>query len=352
MLKKSIAAVIDDHMIAGLTTKKFNHRELRLSENNSCQRRRVLRCLGFAETHPLTLDAARNFEKGRAGEMYAETVLDKAFPGQIRREVIVPHPFGDPHGEGHIDIEIKDVGLVEIKTVSEEKANSGLPVEDHIFQMQSYLHFYNRPGIGRYASGEILYLVLERYGIRPISFPVRYDPARGAAIEALMADTWYNYVLAEKLPNVPKEYGAKGFPCYWEMKNSNGQCSPQYCQYHGHCWDEASFIDNIPAIVNEAEMAQLFEKYWDLTQKYKSLNEDAEAAKAEKKEIESSLSSIFDNLGEKRISADGITISRAVVAGRTSYDINSAILCGVVDMRTLEPFAKQSNGHERYTIKI
>ncbi|MBT9156936.1 MAG: hypothetical protein DDT37_01933 [Firmicutes bacterium] len=168
-----------------------------------------------------------------------ESVLAKILPGGFIREAICLHPYGDPHGEGHIDIEYPtDNLLIEVKTTSEEKAAYGLPVAAHVTQMQSYLHFHRDAAGRQYEHGGILYLILRRHGIHPAWYPVNRVPDAGNAIEALMHNLWHDHVLRGTVPFVSQAAHPKAFPCSWDSKDTDGKTIAHPCEYWGHCWSE------------------------------------------------------------------------------------------------------------------
>lgn len=353
ILDFNLAEQVENYMENQLTASRFNPRELRISENGGCARKRVLRALEYGETHPMTLADAKNFEKGRAIEAWLTDILDKLYPGEINREVIVNHPYGDPIGEGHIDIEwpAKEM-LVEIKACSEEKAASGLPLKGHIDQLTSYLHFKkDEDGNRKYHFGVIIYLVLGRYGITPKDFPVFYTEEKGEALEAEMRDVWVNHVLRKDLPLVRKEAHAKGFPCYWEDRTGN-EVTPHFCEFHGHCWTEDSFVDDICTSTDDPETIKLFDEYEKLKSTMKALDTEQNKFKEKKGVLEARLDRLYNAVGEKKLKAGNVEISRAQIAGRSNIDIKAAIECGVVSELALAPFKPApSPGYSRFTVK-
>ncbi|MGI6657795.1 MAG: hypothetical protein ACOX4N_00030 [Dethiobacteraceae bacterium] len=349
--KFKLDEALKDYMIKQLDKTRFNPRELRLSENGSCPRKRVLRALGYSITHPMTLEDAKNFEKGRAIELWVTNILEQLYPGEIIREFVVNHPYGDPIGEGHVDIVWPSKKLlVEIKAVSEERANQGLPIQDHVDQLMGYLHFKKDPdGKRYYTQGKIIYLIIGRYGITPVEYPVFYVPEKGEALEAEMRDLWVNHVLQEIVPFVPKDAHAKGFPCYWESTDLKGNTCPHYCEFHGHCWTEDSFLDDICTELDDNK--ELFAEYHRVRETMKALDSENKKLRAQKGVLEARLSRLYEKLGEKKLIAGDIQISRAVIKGRVSYDIKSALECGAVDMEAIKPFMSQSPGYERFTVR-
>jgi hypothetical protein len=350
---QNIASLLDTYMESQLHVGKFNPRELRLSENEGCARRRVMRCLQKEQTHPLTIHDARNFEKGRAGEMWVENILAKALPGGIIREAICLHPYGDPHGEGHIDIEYPTGNLlIEVKTTSEEKAAIGLPISSHVTQMQSYLHFHRDANGNQYNHGGILYLVLRRYGIYPVWYPVNRVPEKGNAIEALMQNLWHNYVLKGIVPYVSQTAHPKAFPCMWESKDGNKTVAHP-CEFWGHCWNDGD-IDTALTNINiptETEQAELLQKYETLRSEYSAGEQQQKAIKIAKDELEEQLNDLFDLRNTDKLTAGGIIVSRKYSPGRTSWDIPHALQCGAVTAAALEPFKRIGDGYMRFTVK-
>ncbi|MBS4024025.1 MAG: hypothetical protein KGZ79_16670 [Dethiobacter sp.] len=344
--------ILEQYMVDQLTKKKFNYRELRISENGSCGRKRVLRALGRKETHALTLEDARNFEKGRMGEGWIAKVLDELYPGEIHQEVIVKHPYGEPHGEGHADLVWTSKGIVyEVKTVSEEKAAHGLPITGHVNQNMSYQHFLNKEG-HKIRAGEIIYLILARYGVFPVSFPVYYVSEIGDALEEEMRNLWVNHVLRKDVPFVPEDAHPRGFPCYWEGVNLNGEKVPHFCQYHGHCWDlEESFIDEICTNLDDDENIKLFDEYERIKSTMKALENEQKKLKEKKGVLEARLARLYNKIREKKLQAGAVVISRAQLSGRVTYDTRKAIECGVISPQALEPFKSFSPGYYRFTVK-
>lgn len=350
----NLAHILDTHMEQQLRVGKFNPRELRLSENEGCPRRRVFRCLEQEQTHPLTLHDARNFEKGRAGEMWVEAALSKALPGGFIREAICLHPYGDPHGEGHIDIEYPTGKiLIEVKTTSEEKAAYGLPVPAHVTQMQSYLHFH-RDAVGKqYDHGGVLYLILRRHGIHPAWYPVNRVPDAGSAIEALMHNLWHNHVLRGTVPFVSQAAHPKAFPCSWDSKGPDGKTIAHPCEYWGHCWNEGDIDASLAdaSAISEVEQAEMLKKYASLRDEYSAGEAQQKTLKSAKNEFEEQLNDLFDLRNADKLIAGDIIVSRSRTAGRTTWDVPTAIQCGAVKAAALEPFKKDSEGYTRFTVK-
>lgn len=347
-----LAEVLTSYIEFQVTKVKFNPRELRISENGGCPRKRVLRATGAEKTHPMTIADARNFEKGRMGEGWITSVLETLMPGKVEAEVIVKHPYGDPHGEGHADLVCWETGMVyEVKTVSQEKAAYGLPVLEHVNQNMLYQHFLKAAGHKIYG-GEIIYLILARYGIYPRSYPVIYVPDIAAELEEEMRNLWHNHVLPGSVPFVPENAHPKGFPCLWESTELDGTKIQHPCEFHGHCWGlEDSFIDDFHLSLDDPEVLQLFAEYDRLRAVQSSLDGELKRLKGARGPLEEKLAQLFESRpGEKKLTAGSVTIARSQVNGRVSYDISKAAACGAVSLTALEPFKSSSPPYDKYTV--
>lgn len=205
---------------------KFHPSELRLSEVSDCQRKQVLRILGYQRTHELPVESLRNMETGNIWERWLIERLQES-GAMVATQVTVHTPYG---ATGHIDVKAAEDGapiLHEVKAVS--RWAKVLPDPKHVSQVMAYLHFYGRHhGITR---AEIDYLHRDN-GAGPFTYAVEYDPAEGEAIEASIK-TLRGLVDAKTVPAIPEEMTPRAFPCWYESKQDKYEC---YCPFWGHCW--------------------------------------------------------------------------------------------------------------------
>lgn len=325
---------------------RFDPREWRMSELGSCPRRHVMRVLGYdAEQH--SEEAAAYFERGNILESWLVEQFHKQLPGQVETQVEV---LG-PGCAGHIDIYFPAEALIiEAKTANEAAEHYGLPKEEHLWQVQAYLHFGRQDGIrlnGREtrlpdnARAEIVYFLLGRH-LRHVVFPVEYNPKIGAEIEQRLLRL-QEMARAGEVPEIPADYAADRYPCSWR----GGEVR---CPYYRYCWDGQR---ETPPAGEAPDAERLFREYAEARMRYGAISDQAKAVKQQLDYLDEQLEDLFRARGVDKgaLVAGGVQISRSPVAGRVTYDIESAALAGAVDLARLEPWKRQSSGYVRWSVK-
>lgn len=325
---------------------RFDPREWRMSELGSCHRRHVMRVLGY-DADPHSEETAAYFERGNILESWLVEQFRKQFPRRIRTQVEV---LG-PGCTGHIDLYFPAEALiVEVKTANEAAEKFGLPKEEHLWQVQAYLHFGRRDGIrlnGRdmrlpdNARAEIVYFLLGRH-LRHVVYPVTYHPGIGDEIEQRLLRL-QEMARAGKVPPIPADYAADRYPCSWR----GGEVR---CQFYRYCWGGAQEA----APVGEAPDAErLFREYADTRARHGAISDQLKAVKEQLGYLEEQLEDIFraHQVDKGALVAGSVQISRTPVAGRVSYDLQAAELAGAIDLKTLEPWKTQSSGYVRWSVK-
>lgn len=342
------SAVISERLAAVLDS-KFDPREWRLSESGGCQRKRVLRVLGY-EADEFSEETAGYFERGNILERWLVEQFERQLPGQVATQVEV---IG-PGCLGHMDIFMPTQPLiVEVKTANESAEQFGLPKAEHLMQVQSYLHFGRKNGVRVPGQpepivlpddtrAEIVYFLLGRH-LRHVAFPVEYNPAVGEEIERNLL-TLQEMAGREEVPDVPAEYDAGRFPCSWR----HGEVT---CPFYRHCWSEVA-TEPAPA-VDDADAARLFAEYREAKARYTTANDEADTLKQQVRFLEDHLADIFAGrqVDKGALQAGGVQISRSPVAGRVTYNMEGAALAGAVDLARLEQFRQIGAGYTRWTVK-
>jgi hypothetical protein len=304
-----------------------------------------MRVLGYEGDSP-SEESAAYFERGNILESWLVDQFRQQFPRRVRTQVDV---LG-PGCTGHVDLYFPAERLiVECKTANESAEQFGLPKSEHLYQVQAYLHFGRRYGVrvdGRKtkladdARAEIVYFLLGRH-LRHVVFPVEYSPAVGEEIERRLLAL---QAMAERgeVPDIPGDYAADRYPCSWR----NGQVK---CPFYQHCWDGQATEQT----AREVDADKLFRNYADARARYGALSDQVKAVKQELDYLEERMEDVFAANGVEKgaLVADGVQISRTPVAGRVSYDIESAALAGAVDLAKLEAWKKQGSGYVRWTVR-
>lgn len=323
---------------------KFEPREWRMSESGACPRKRVLRVLGYEEREPGGEEAAY-FERGNILESWLGEQYERLHPGSVLRQVEVM----GPGCMGHIDLYLpEDHLIVEVKTANDAAVRYGIPKREHLFQVQAYHHFGRTRGIvidGRVSllpedtSAEIVYFLLGRE-LRYAVYPIRHNPVIGQDIE--------NNLLAlqemagrGEVPPTPAGYAPDSYPCAW-------QGGHRRCPFYDHCWSEQDCrsADEAP------DAAALFRDYAAVKRQYLDLSCRVKPLKEHLDYLEVQLEDVFAARGIKdgALTAEGVQIKRTPVAGRVTYDVETAALAGAVDLRVLEPFKRETRGYTKWTV--
>jgi hypothetical protein len=307
---------------------KFNSHEFRLSESKACPRMRVLRVLGYIPAdHDLI--TAGYFERGRIMEEWVARLYTEAYPHRTRRQVEVKTPFGDT---GHIDIFfLAERRIVEVKSVG---PSVDIPKEEHIWQVQAYLHFFKDASGERKAdTAEIVYV--REGSLKTNVYPVYYRADVGLRIERELEEL-HKMAGAQKLPAIP--YEADEFPCSFMTRDGEQKC-PWFEYCHDHVLDTT-----IPEKADEA-LTALIDEYANICIDLKK----TAGLEERKKALQAQMAALMGE-GTDFTSPKG-SVKRTYINGRTTYDMEAAIQCGVVPQEALAPFTKTGAGYWKWTVK-
>lgn len=227
MTQQIVGPVIDRYWLKQREPEE-GHSALFLSESMGCQRKRLLRAEKYAETHPIPDENLGLMETGNVWERWLGERLDEAMGAEnIQRQVRVVTKYG---AGGRMDFLFRGFPTLDITPVIIEckvtRKGAPIPKEEHIAQVQAYLHFYGREhGI---TDAELVYIYRETLEVNTL--PIVYDPEKGAKIEADLQNLAAVLEAKELLP-VDESYKDNKFPCYYRTRDY--EC---YCPFWGHCW--------------------------------------------------------------------------------------------------------------------
>lgn len=352
-----VERLLSEWLAARMADRKFSPTEIRLSECGACPRKRALRALGF-EGHPLTEEEAATFEEGNLMEDFLAKVLEERYPGSVQRQVVVPvKGRGLPPCEGHVDFLVwKEAALVEggpdpyrtpliveCKTVNRHSASFGLPKQEHVLQVQAYMHF-GRFGEARMACNraEIVYFLKGRR-LEWRVYPVAYSAAVGLQVEEELRALW-SWVKEGDIPFIPDGYSHDSYPCYWRTASEGTE---HFCEMYGHCWDREPDKEMAPP-APEA-LADTLRRFVALKTEHSRLYVQLEQVREQIKALEPDLvAALGGQAGALQV--DGTTVKGTPVKGRITYAIEEAILAGVVPEEALAPYRREGQGYWRWTV--
>lgn len=197
-----------------------------ISDAGKCPRRNVLSLMNVAETEPLDTDSLLRFTLGHAFEEAVGKILTAYQGATFIREERVEIATGDTIITGRQDFGAVRLSLDEDTTLELKSSNaravgflvkSGSPNEDHISQLNLYLHGTKKK------VGYLVYLVAGSTKGEPVlhAWRVDYDQARAERdIYALSEQALQ--AKASIVPPIPSGYTRTTYPC-------------SYCSYKSRC---------------------------------------------------------------------------------------------------------------------
>ncbi|MBE3576914.1 MAG: hypothetical protein IMX00_04415 [Limnochordales bacterium] len=342
----SVTEELIQNRLRAVLQPKFDRAEFRLSEVGKCPRMRVMRVLGYEEQPP-TEEDARYFERGHIAEAWVVQQYRRTYPRHTRAQMKVHTPYGT----GHIDLWFPGKALiVEVKSVGRWSFDNAIPRDEHIAQVQAYLHFFrDHKGQRRADHAELVYVDMDTLRMRV--FPVQYDPTQGEAIEKELEQLTRMANLGQ-LP--PVTYFPDQEPCVTHTPQG-----VKRCPFWQHCHSETDPFDPLYSGKPDEEALQLIAQYREVKSKLdeleKSHKQATEPLRAKVTELQEALDAVYDRLGvDETIAPDGTTVKRTKVPGRLTWDLDSAEKAGVFTSemkQALLPFAKQTGGYTRWTLK-
>ncbi|BDG61893.1 PD-(D/E)XK nuclease family protein [Caldinitratiruptor microaerophilus] len=310
----------------------FDPSEIRLSEAGGCPRKQTLRILGYP-AEEVTDRQLGIFEAGDYWEDYLFHTWSELYPRRVRRQV----PVRTPYGVGHIDLWVApERHIVECKT-TQAKSRDYLPMDQHLAQVQMYLHFWGRH---RSATAEVAYVIKETAEV--VSFPVQYNRYWAEELEEGLRRIAQHVTEGRPAP-VPEGYSPDSFPCGW----GDGRCP-----YWSHCWGDDDIRVAPPTPEELAPVLEpLFAQYAAAKARLKAAEDQAEAIKSEVKSLEARMDELFQRAGVNVLRAGAWEVQRTPVAGRPKLDLDAAIKAGVIDPQAVAPYMGTTASYTRWTIR-
>lgn len=330
------------HHLIGRRDSPFELKEFRLSSSDpeTCFRKQVYPFLLGHPGTPPPIQVLRIMASGHVFEHWLVSLFQIAFPSvETQRVVPVPHL----RASGHIDIFFPETGhLTEVKYVDVDEL-SELPKRAHLYQVQSYRHFDKA-----IRSSHLLYGV--RGSCELIGFDVQPNPEIGEEIEAnlrMMNHHVDRGTLPDRVNHTPTE-----FPCTYKKTDFSGTYTV-YCPYYQECWQtvlpehtpaDAPAITPISAKQIDA-LHQLIQIETGLT----DINRKIKTIKTTRDRLRDQVSAILPP--NTPLHFQGHIVKQTVSEPIVRYDIEKAILAGVVQLSKLKPFQTFSDPRTRWTVK-
>ena len=326
----------------------FDPAQFRLSNTGKCQRMRMLKVLGY-EAEDFDQKTYEYFERGNVLEDWFADQLSSKYPRKTRREYEVNTPFGDT---GHIDIWYpkppeKPSTIIEVKSVKEGIKYYGLPKEDHVNQVQAYMHFLtDHNGNRRCNQAEIVYIFFGKR-LETETYEIKYDPEKGKEIEEELFHL-HNMKDAEQVPDVPGDMSPDNFPCFWVDADGN----QSNCPYYQHCWADYKPEDEHeegPIFDDDKSMKELIEKYSEIKENYSKINDKKKQIKQQKKKLEAAIEKKMDAHDTDKAVVGNTRIKKSKTSGRIYWKPERALKQGLIDQDTLEKIRQASDESDGYT---
>ncbi|WP_020373833.1 hypothetical protein, partial [Sulfobacillus thermosulfidooxidans] len=304
----------------------FDPHEIRLSATGGCPRQQTLRILDY-EAEPPSVQQLSIFHAGHYWEDYLASLWEARYPGQVNRQVTVETAWGT----GHIDLWIEPIHhLVECKT-STSKRRDDLPLEEHLDQVNLYLHFW---GNDHQATAEIAYVLKDTGEV--LTFPVTYDPDR---IPVLL-DRLQRMIIAvtideEPLP-IPDDYAPARFPCAWRTPTGGWR----RCEFWRACWTHSPSSKPTPDTTADPSWDETLRAHYALSAEIAQLKAQLKALEDEKKTYEKALGAYLDDTQQPHLTTPWGILTRTVSQPTVSYDVKAALKDGQITLDQIAPYRK------------
>ena len=329
----------------------FDPANFRLSNTGKCERMRMLKVLGYS-SEDVDQSTAETFERGNLIEDWLVEQFIKRFPRKTRKQIEVHTPYGDV---GHMDIwfpnpEDKEPTIIEVKSVH-EKARYYLPKEDHINQVQAYMHFFtDSQGKRKAKRAEITYIFFGRK-LESVTYEIKYNELTGRKIEKELIKL-HKWKEEGYIPGIAQDKSADQFPCFWLTSDgSSGNCS-----FYEHCWsgEMTGEYEDIPVFDDDPVFRDLLDKYQNIKESYKTYNKEISNLKKQKSEIEKVIDKNLKLRNTDKAVVGNISIKKTEVGGRIYWKPERALKQGLIDEETLEKIkgaSDRSSGYTRFYLK-
>ena len=329
----------------------FDPSNFRLSNTGKCERMRMLKVLGYS-SDDIDQSTAETFERGNLLEDWIVEQFIKRFPRKTRKQIEVPTPYGDV---GHMDIwfpnpEDKEPTIIEVKSVH-EKARYYLPKEDHINQVQAYMHFFtDSRGQRKAERAELTYIFFGRK-LETITYEIKYNELTGRKIEKELKKL-HKWRDEGYIPGIPEDKSPDLFPCFWLTSDGNSG----NCPFYEHCWsgEMTGEYEDIPVFDNDPVLRDLLDKYKTIKDDYSAYNKEVNNLKKIKSELEKVIDKNLKLRKTDKALVGNLSIKKTEVPGRIYWKPERALQQGLIDDDTLEKIKEASDlssGYTRFYLK-
>ena len=331
----------------------FDTTEFRLSETGQCQRKRMLKALRY-KPEEVSQAEAEYFERGNTLENWLVNQIVAKYPRKTRKQQKVITPWGDV---GHIDIWFpnppdKPPTIIEVKSVSEKARYYNLPYDDHVSQVQAYMHFLrNSQGVRRCNRAEIIYIFFGRRFTYK-TFVVPYDELKGKKIEKELQQLhqWKN---EGYIPPIPEDKKPFEYPCFWTTSDDEEHTCPMY----RYCWGpEVVETEGVQKYepVDDPAIKELFAQYKQVQSEYSRANKEVNRLKTQKKNLEAALKKAYDLRNTDSLVANNLQLKRVKISGRTYWDPEKAYKLGLINediLNSIKSVSSQGSSYYRWYMK-
>jgi hypothetical protein len=330
------------HQLMVRADSPFALKEFRLSSSDpeTCFRRQVYPFhLGHAGTPP-PIQVQRIMASGHVFEAWLVQLFAQRYPTvETQRVVPVPHL----RASGHLDVFFPETAhLIEIKYVDVDELHE-LPKRAHLYQVQAYRHFDRQ-----IKTSHLLYGV--RGSCELVPFEIRPNPEIGQEIERnlrMMNDHVDNGTLPDRVTTNPLD-----FPCTYHKTDFSGTYTV-HCPFYHECWQQepaqAPTSSDPPTTRITQDQLHDLTRLIQIERGMTDINRRIKAVKAERDRLRDRIAAILPP--KTPLHYQGHIIQRTVSEPTIRYDIEKAILAGVVTKEALAPFQSYGEPRERWTVK-
>lgn len=260
----------------------------------------------------------------RRGKQLQADVVESLTQEYGAENLILEKPIPWPAGIAHGDIFITTRGrAIEVKSAADPR-----PVDYHLTQLAGQIHFDEDAVDG--ALCVVNPSNLERHWY-PMPALTDEMVERVESIAAAVART------ADPAAPLPERCCSKPSDARSRM-----------CPFVGPCFADWTPPDPIEI---EGDVAVLAARHAELDDEVKAAKETLVDAEERRREVRAALARTIEPAREYLARDDALIVRRTSVAGRVTWNVPLAIQMGVIDASVLEPFRREGNGHDRWTVK-